>query len=222
MDNQSFVLYVIDTETTGLDHTQHEIIEISLCRLQHLKNGEYADEQKTWRVKATNPKAISDEALKVNGHKREDILGISKYGRETYKDPKEVIDEIEMWMMEDNVSSVDRIFVGQNPNFDLGMMTAMWTRQGKSLEDFPFSCERGNRMLDTKMIVTLFDACTGKRRQHYGLGKLIKACGVKRDKAHSADGDVRMTRDLLLKCIGIIHEVVAMKFADCYNEGDES
>lgn len=221
MDNNSFVLYVNDAETTGLDSQLHDIIEISMCRLTHIKNGEYADEQKTWKVKAQNPKTISDEALKVNGHKREDILGISKYGRETYLDPKQVIEEIELWMLEDNVSSVDRIFVGQNPKFDLDMMTAMWTKNGKSMEDFPFACERGKRILDTAMIVALFDVCTGKRRKNYSLGKLIKACGVKKDKAHSADGDVRMTRDLFLKCISIIFESVAANFQDCYNEGDE-
>lgn len=219
--SKGYVIYISDTETTGLDPEQHEVIELSMSRLIPQEDGSYNEEQKSWLLKALKPQTISDEALAVNGHKREDILHISKYGKENYQHPSAAIDDIEMWMLGDNVSAMDRIFAGQNPNFDIDMLKALWKRNGRTEEDFPFAVERGNRVIDTKMIVTLFDICTGRRRKYYGLGKLVKACGVKKDKAHRADGDVRMTRDLLLKLISIIQKPVAEQFSTCYSDDEE-
>lgn len=216
-----YVIYICDTETTGLDASQHEVVEISMSRIIPQDDNSYNEEQRSWLIKAINPKTISDEALAINGHKREDILHISKFGKENYLLPQAVVDDIEMWMMGDNVSAMDRIFAGQNPNFDIDMLKAMWRRNNRTDEDFPFAVERGNRVVDTKMIVTLFDICTGRRRKYYGLGKLVKACGVKKDKAHRADGDVRMTRDLLLKLIAIIQPAVAEQFYTCYSDDEE-
>lgn len=213
-----FILYVIDTETTGLNAEEHDVIEISASRLGLNDSNQYTElEQKTWLLKAINPKTISDEALSKNGHKREDILGISKYGKENYLPAQEVVSDIEMWMMDDNVSAMDRIFVGQNPAFDVGMLQALWKKVGRE-KDFPFEIGNGNRILDTKQIVALFDICTGRRRKAYSLGQLIKACGVKKDKAHRADGDVRMTRDLLLFLVDMIKQPVVEKFNTCYLE----
>ena len=74
--NEGYVLYVIDTETTGLDAEKNDVIEASFCRLNFLS--ENVDrEQKTWLFKALNPDTIEAEALAINGHKREDILGLT-------------------------------------------------------------------------------------------------------------------------------------------------
>ena len=213
---KGYVGYICDTETTGMDSEVHEIIEISLSRIVLDNSSSYKeDDQKTWLLKATKPQSISDEALSINGHKKEDILCHSKYGKENYKNPVDVINEIELWMMDDNVSSMDRVFIGQNPMFDLGFLKKLWS---KYKNDFPFSIENGNRIIDTKQIIVLYDLCTGKRRQYYGLGQLVKSCGIKKDKAHTADGDVRMTRDLVLYLINMIKPIVSSNFINCYNE----
>lgn len=216
-----YVVYVVDTETTGLSSEENEVIELSMSRLIPQDDLSFVEEQKSWLLKAVNPRTISDEALAINGHKREDILHLTKYGKENYLLPSAAIDQIEEWMLTDDVSSMDRIFAGQNPTFDIDMLKALWKRNGRTEEEFPFAVERGNRVIDTKMIVTLFDMCTGKRRKYYGLGRLVKACGVKKDKAHRADADVRMTRDLLLKLVGIIQQPVIEKFSDCYSDDEE-
>jgi len=221
MATSGYVIYVVDTETTGLSSEENEVIELSMSRLVPQDDLSFVEEQKSWLLKAVNPRTISDEALAVNGHKREDILHLTKYGKENYMLPPAAIDQIEEWMLTDNVSSMDRIFAGQNPTFDIDMLKALWKRNGRTDEEFPFAVERGNRVIDTKMIVTLFDMCTGKRRKYYGLGRLVKACGVKKDKAHRADADVRMTRDLLLKLVGIIQQPVIEKFSDCYSDDEE-
>lgn len=216
-----FVIYVADTETTGLDPVKNDIIELSMFRLIPMDDGSYEESQRSWLIKAINPGTISDEALAVNGHKREDILHISKFGKENYLLPEDALDQIEMWMMEDNVSSIDRIFIGQNPRFDILFLQEFWKRCGRtSEEDFPFYLGRGNRFIDIMQVVILFDLCTGKRRKHYNLSSLVKALGIKKGKAHRADEDTRMTKDILIKLMGIIKMVVAEQFNDSYPDDE--
>lgn len=217
--SEGYVIYVCDTETTGLSPTENDVIEISMARLAPKDDGSYEEDQKTWCLKALNPKTIQDEALAINGHKREDILCVSKYGKETYRDPNTVLDEIEAWMMEDNVSSMDRIFAGQNPNFDIQMLQELWKRMGRpGEENFPFFLKNGNRVIDLKQIVVLFDICTGRRRKFYNLSSFVKALGVKKGKAHQAAEDVRMTKDAIMKLVSMIKPTVADGFKDCYPE----
>lgn len=213
------ILYCCDTETTSLS-IEGDVIEISMCRIIINNDGTNSRDQKTWLLKAMNPKEIQDGALAVNGHKREDILHLTKFGKENYLLPEDVVADIELWMMEDGASSVDRVFVGQNPNFDISMMQELWRRCGSSTT-FPFSLERGNRIIDTKQIVTLYDVCIGRRRLNYHLGSFVKCFGIKKGKAHQAAEDVRMTTDLLIKLLTPIKGVVTDSFKDCYSDQDE-
>lgn len=217
MHTDGYITYITDTETTNLDYDKGDIIEISMCRLTP-KDDTYEEDQKTWYLKALNPSGIDDDALRVNGHKKEDILHQTKEGKEKYKDPKQVINEIELWISEDGYSSMDRIWVGQNPMFDINHMQALYKKMG--IQDFPFAIGNGNRVLDTKQIVTLFDLCTGRRRKYYNLGAFVKALGIKKGKAHQASEDVRMTKDILIKLIKMIKTVVAEQFSSCYSEED--
>ncbi|HVI41037.1 MAG TPA: 3'-5' exonuclease [Anaerovoracaceae bacterium] len=217
--SDGYVIYVCDTETTGLDPVENDVIEISACRLTFDSEGKPTTEQKTWLLKALNPKSIQDEALAINGHKREDICHMSKYGKENYKLPADVASDFELWIMEDGVSSMDRIFAGQNPNFDIQALQELWKKVG-SPGTFPFSLENGNRVIDTKQIATLWDLCVGKRRLYYNLSSLVKAFGVKKGKAHKADEDVRMTTDLLIKLLEPVRALVATTFKDCYPDED--
>lgn len=212
--HEGFILYVIDVETTGLE-LENDIIEISAARV--ILEEKPVVEQKTWLLKALNPSTIQDDALRVNGHKREDITHKTEYGRENYKEPADVIVEFETWVADDLMSSLDRIWVGQNCLFDVERMQLLWKNLGAA-DTFPFSLENHNRILDTKQIVALFDVATGKRRQYWSLSNLVKACGTKKEKAHAADADVRMTLNLLLFLVDIIKDSVKEKFSNCYNE----
>ena len=92
MDFNGFVIYVVDTETTGFDDRLNDIIEISMYRLND-------DSQKTWCLKPLNNDTITAGALRVNGHKLEDLKHETKLGRETYLSPDKVLVDIENWMM---------------------------------------------------------------------------------------------------------------------------
>jgi len=78
---QGYEFWVLDVEATGLVAADHDVIELSLLRM---KTGH----QKTWKIKALNFETIDDVALRINGHKKEDITWQTKFGRENYQDPK--------------------------------------------------------------------------------------------------------------------------------------
>jgi DNA polymerase III epsilon subunit-like protein len=212
-----YPLYFIDTETTGLDPTKNDIIEICFWR-------EGEENSKTWHLKPVNPENIEDEALAINGHKKEDLLHKTQYGRDTYRDPAIVIPEIEAWLMEDCGASEDRIIVGHNPKFDYDFMIQCWEKQ-KSLESFPFgyltedrSGKKQNRstLFDTIDLVKIVDICNSKRRKAYNLSACVKAFGITKAQAHRADGDVKMTKDLFEKIIEPLKAIFCDKFKDCY------
>ena len=85
MHTDGYVLYCIDIESTGLDPSLHDVIEISMCRMTPKGVDDYEEEQKTWLVKAMNPVTIQDEALRINGHKREDICHQTALGAKIIK-----------------------------------------------------------------------------------------------------------------------------------------
>jgi len=189
------VLYVCDTETTGLSHIKGcEIIEISLYRLSD-------NVQKTWCIKPMNYEAVEAEALRINGHKLDDMKYLTKFGVETYKDPASVVVEIENFMAEDLVSSGERVLCGQNVTFDLGFIEKLWA-DNNATETFPF----GKRplLLDTKQIALFLDIATGEKSDFYNLASLVTKYGVKKEKAHRADSDTRVTKEVLLKQFGTV------------------
>ncbi len=216
--DSGYIIYVVDTETTGLSAKENDVIEISMCRftMDDLDN----KEQKTWYLKALNPTTIQDEALAVNNHKREDILHLTKFGRDTYQEPDKVVADIERWVMTDNMSAMDRIMGGQNVQFDVNALRELWKRVD-CYDTFPFDLRKGNRVIDTKMFATAIDLCTGRRRRHYNLSTLVKSFGVKKRKAHRAEDDVAMTVDLLVKMLEPLKGSAKEAFEDCYTDLDQ-
>ncbi len=193
----SFVIYVVDTETTGFDEVTNDIIELSIYRMSD-------DAQKTWCLRPINQNAIEAGALRVNGHKLEDLKHETKFGRETYLSPAKVLVEVENWMNEDNVTSEDRILLGQNPDFDKKFMQKLWQKCDAS-GSFPF----GRKVIDTIQATLIMDMARGYDRKGYSLSALAGAFDIKKEKAHRADADTRMTKDLWLKQLAMFKEAFA-------------
>src|ERR1700681_4004762 len=95
----NFSFYVTDIETTGLDSRLHDVIELSLYRL----GSDDESAQKTWCIKALTPETYEPIALRINGHKLEDISHQTKEGRERYLEPTKALVEIENWMADDGL-----------------------------------------------------------------------------------------------------------------------
>lgn len=215
----SYILYVADTETTGLDPKIHDVVEISMCRV--FLDSDREEEQRTWHLKPLNPDKIDDEALEINKLKREDLCGLTPAGREKYREPIEVVAEIERWIMEDDMSSFDRVLLGQNIIFDKDMLESLWKKLD-CFNTFPFEIKNNNRLIDTKQLAILIDLCTGTRRQFYNLANLVKDFGVKKGKAHIASEDVRMTKDLFMAQFQPIKGAIAEAFKNNYQSTTSS
>jgi DNA polymerase III alpha subunit (gram-positive type) len=192
-----YVFYVGDTETTGLDDRVNDVIEISLYRM-------HDDIQKTWFLKPLNPNAIDDGALRVNGHKREDLLYQTKHGRDTYLETNKVLIDIENWMMDDGVPASNRIFVGHNASFDRSFLEQTWIKAGFK-DSFPL----GRKMMDTLVIELFMDICKGNMDEFYNLNTVIKKWGVKNEKAHSASADTKATKEVFAKQIEFFKKILS-------------
>src|SRR5271156_5348456 len=101
MESQ-FKLYVLDTETTGLDSTTHEIIELSIYRIND-------NRQQTWFIRPQFPERSSPDALRINGHKLDDLKCLNKETKAKYQEPNQVIIEVENFFMEDEAAADTRI-----------------------------------------------------------------------------------------------------------------
>jgi DNA polymerase III alpha subunit (gram-positive type) len=190
----NYEFYVLDCETTGLDNIKNDPIEISAYRLS---NGE----QKTWCLKPISSfDDIQTDALRINGHKIEDLRGFTKEGRERYQDPAKVLVEIENWLLDDGARSEERVLVGQNIQFDLNMLLSLW-KKCNTLGTFPFSARRS---VDTMGLEFAFDLAKGEMAEGYSLKNLTKKYNVTNSKAHSAAADVKATVEVFEKQLAFL------------------
>lgn len=188
--------YVIDTETTGLSFVDNDVIEVSILRLSD-------NEQKTWCIKPINNKNITSDSLRINGHKLEDLLHQTKFGKDTYLEPSKVIIEIENWLAEDNLPAENRMMVGQNISFDKYMLENLW-KKCEAHDSFPF----GRRMLDTMQFEIFMDLAAETKSESYSLNSIIKKYGIKNEKAHTAAADVKATKEVFVKQLEIIKKLI--------------
>lgn len=199
--NFIYTLYVLDTETTSLNHDKQDIIEFSAYRIND-------QEQRTWQMKALSPEYITEDALRVNGHKLEDITHQTKYGRETYLEPTKALAEIENWMMHDMAPPEERVLIAHNAMFDLLALRKLWEKCG-NIDSFPF----GNRplIIDTRQLEIFLDLVKEKRSEYYNLGSLVNKYKISKEKAHTAAGDVLMTKDLILHHLELFNKLLLKK-----------
>lgn len=191
-----YSLYIADCETSGLDSHHHDVIELSLYRMSD-------DQQKTWCIKPTNINNIDVGALRINGHKIEDLKHETKFGRDTYLDPKKAIIEIENWIMEDNVPTSNRVLCGHNISFDKAMLEQLWIKCDAK-DTMPF----GRRILDTMQIEFMMDWCKGTMAEGYSLSNLNKKYGIVNSKAHTAAADVLATKQVFEKQVELLKKIL--------------
>lgn len=185
--HKDFSIYVLDTETTGLNPDVHEIIELSATRIND-------DSIKTLKIRPENWDSIELDALRVNGHNYNEL--------KNYMPREKAIVEFEDWMMEDGFSPDEKILVGQNPTFDLRFLENLW-KKCNAYNSFPF----GKRplLIDTRQLALIIDLCTGEKTEFYNLSTLLKKYGLKNAKAHTAEADAIATKELFIKQIEFLY-----------------
>lgn len=197
----NYVFYVADVETTGLDSHAHDIIELSLYRIGDTSE----NAQKTWCFKPLTPETIEDAALKINGHKLEDLLHKTKEGRERYQDPVKAIVEVENWLADDGFPAEKRFLIGHNIGFDKERLQQLWVKCNAK-DSFPF----GRRQMDTMENAVFFDFCLEQFAEGYSLANLNKKYGVKNEKAHTAAADVKATKEVFEKQVELMKKLIKL------------
>jgi DNA polymerase III epsilon subunit-like protein len=179
-----FEVYGCDTETTGTNPNQNDPIEICFYQLS-------TDRSKTWCLKPINQNNIEPDALRINGHKMDDLLWKTSEGRVKYCKAEEVIVEMENWLAEDGVPASNRILLGHNVKFDYDMLTSLWSKCHSS-ETFPFD----KYTIDTMGLEFALDYALGKFGEGYSLRNLSKVHKVKNEKSHTAEADTKTTVEI--------------------------
>lgn len=157
-------LVFLDVETTGLDLSQHEILEVAAIRVTADLDHVLA----TYSTKVTPARlhTASPEALAVNG-----------YDPETWTDSIPLVDAlIALWPLLEGA-----VPAGHNVGFDLGFLEAAAREMGQ------WKLPTDYHRLDTAslgwLLVTAGDSTS------WSLGAVCDALGVKRDREHTALDD---------------------------------
>lgn len=118
------ILTFIDTETTGLDLMQHEIIEIAMMRIDVDKSFNYGQMMcYDAKIKPQYIRRAAPQALKINGYTK---------AKWTKAVPRAVVAEkIREWVNESNY------VVGQNLVFDYNFINQMFDRMNIERPKFP-------------------------------------------------------------------------------------
>ena len=156
-------LIVLDTETTGFVPKVHRVIEFASAEI---RDGKLVKEYEQLFFHKEVPPHV--EVLTR-------IKTPSLVGKPSFEEKR---DEILAHLPE------DAIIVGQNVNFDLGMLKG----EGIDLTDRPW--------IDTSMLASL----VFPELRSYSLGYLSAVLGLNHNPPHRALGDVRATLSLLEKC----------------------
>lgn len=157
---------VLDTETTGFVPKVHRVMEVACVAIDKGDRTEELTELLSLPEGIEIPTAIQ----KLTHIKQEDLNGRPSF--------EEVLPRLEKLLTDDTV------IVGQNVQFDLGMLRG----EGWDLTARPW--------IDTSMIASL----VFPELESYSLGFMSDALGLDHTPRHRALGDVHATLQLLEKC----------------------
>ncbi len=169
-------IVIFDCETTGIDFTQDQVIEICIQHGLGLETGGNGQEpvSRTWRIRPEAP--IQSAAQAVHGISAEQLAGCPTFA--------EVAVEIAQWF------AFADIIVGYNVAFDIQMLQAEYARlpelhpAGRSLD------LTGKQVIDA---LRLWQKCEPRSLQHAHQ----RFVGDEFAAAHSARADVAATGRVL-------------------------
>lgn len=168
-------LLFVDVETTGLDDSRHELLEVAAIRTS--SDGLTVISTYEAKIKPLHIEAAEPKALQTNG-----------YTPEEWTDDKCVPREViagELTKMAQNT-----VLVGQNVSFDEGFLTAFFKELGVKP---PW----GYHKIDTVSLAWPYFLNTSL--EGLSLGKLCTYLGVTTAPTHRASADVAACRAVYLK-----------------------
>jgi len=187
-------LLVIDTETTGLDSKNNQILQLSAIYYEYGKEVSKFDKYILLELDFKN---VSLGALKVNKTKFKDVLTktTSGGGSTSRYSEKEIVFNFCDWLLELNLAK-DTLLVGQNVSFDLNFIKELFIKYNVSNWEsvLPY------RTYDTMSIHYLLSR-TGIIDDSYdgSLGKIAAKLGIDTTtlNLHNSLEDVRLTANIV-------------------------
>ena len=167
---------VLDTETTGLDPENHEIIQFGMIVYEGFGGVEL--EELNFKIRPRNIESASAEALAVNG-----------YTEEGWVDAIELEDAVREIQL--TLEHVD-VLIGHNLVFDINFVERAFEMTNSKLPNWP-------PYYDTKAIAS---AINGRNSWRTSLDRLCEAYNVEfSGRAHTAIVDCERTMQIWLKLI---------------------
>lgn len=163
--------YILDTETTGLDASVHETVQISIIRTSDRV-------QITRNIKALYPERADIKALEITNKTRDDLLkGSSR---------EEVVDLFTKFLEEDGLTPEHRCIAAHNSSFDYRFINALWTSVDKIFPAHLWLC--------TKELSRLYAKKQGIAKPKLTLKASMELTGVKSIPiSHTAVNDTQNT-----------------------------
>jgi len=169
-------MIALDVESSGLDPKEASIVSIGAVDTDDPTN-QFYDECRVW-----DGADINDQALGVNGFKREELLGTDSAAR-IKKTEAELIRDFVAWATD---RPANRTLLAQNVRFDLSFVQEACKRAGI---EFPFA----HRVIDLHSIAWLHMTLRGitpptaKHRTALDLTGVLDYCGLPEEpKPHNA------------------------------------
>jgi DNA polymerase III epsilon subunit-like protein len=191
--------FFFDCETTGLNEKKNDIIQMSF---------ELGGNVKTLLVKPARPENIEEEALKVNGFTREQIMG--------FPEPQVVMKELLAFLdaYHGRYNKTDKlIFIAHNASFDWGFFTEFF--YGNVARYKPDPAKPGNFLPDVYLgnyfikspLCTQHAYATAvaldalPKPPGFKQRELLEFNGLGNEKAHDATCDMMALRQLFFKVL---------------------
>jgi len=177
---EPIVRIYLDTETTGLDPSVHEVIEVAVVREEvpypYTGPGEVTLKWSK-KVAPQHIETASPEALKVNGYTPDAWAGALPFS--------DIAEEL-VWHLKGGV------IIGHNPKFDTGFVTAELKRAG-------VEPKISHRTIDTTTVAFMAWGLDGKLK--LSLDSLRDHLGLSREGAHTALQDALDCREVFYRAL---------------------
>lgn len=187
MRNETIV--VIDTETGGLDPSQHSLLTVAFIVTRNLE----IIASKEWHLKH-DVYHTTERALEING--------IDIEAHDVAATPAvEAISDLLDFLNHHRLPEERIVLFGQNTIFDKQFIEAAVKQFGHEKR---YRSLVSHRYIDLMSITAFLNLSGHIKTDNLGLDALITSLGVEREQRHSALGDARMTFNALISMYKIL------------------
>jgi len=183
MSKEAKKILYFDVETTGLDHKEHEIVQLGLV----IEIGGEVKAEANYFMRPDRPESVTEGSLEITGKTMEEIMAYPER-QQSYFDLTTLLGQ-----HCDKFDSSDKFYpAGYNVGFDLDFLSSFF----KGMNDPYLGSWINWRQIDPLRILHFMEAKGDIKLQDYKLETVCNYLGIK-IKAHDAMSDIYATRELV-------------------------